>query len=61
MASDPDRLLTPQEVAQLLHVSPSWVAERARRGLVPHCRLGRYVRFTAEDVERIIAAHRQAA
>jgi excisionase family DNA binding protein len=41
----PDRLLTDAEAAELLAVPKSWVGEAARRGELPHVKLGRYRRF----------------
>ena len=52
-ADDLQELLTVQEVALLLKVSPSWVYEHTRsRGVVrserlPHVKVGKYVRFDA--------------
>lgn len=46
----PDRLLTAEEVAELLSVPPRWVREHTRSGKLPHVRLGRYVRFDRADV-----------
>lgn len=48
-----EKLLTPEEVAARLQVPVSWVYERTRpngRERLPHRKLGRYVRFTASDV-----------
>jgi excisionase family DNA binding protein len=41
----PADLLTAEEVATILRVSPGWVYEQARRNRLPHLRLGRYVRI----------------
>lgn len=38
-------LLTAEEVAALLRVTPAWVYAATRRHRIPHIRLGRYVRF----------------
>ena len=46
-----DRLLTAEEVAELLAVPVSWVRESSRSGAMPHVRLGRYVRFELPAVE----------
>lgn len=46
------RLLDAGEVAARLGVPKSWVLESARSGAIPHVRLGRYVRFDLDDVER---------
>lgn len=47
-----DRLLTAGEVAERLGIPVSWVREGARSGAIPHVRLGRYVRFDLDDVDR---------
>jgi excisionase family DNA binding protein len=47
-----ERLLDAQEVATRLGVPETWVRESARSGAIPHVRLGRYVRFDLDDVER---------
>jgi len=46
-------LLTVEQVAELLHVPPSWVYERTRRRAedrLPRFRLGKYWRFREADV-----------
>ncbi len=48
-------LLSSAQVAKQLSVPESWISERARKGTIPTVRLGHYVRFKPEDVERIIA------
>jgi excisionase family DNA binding protein len=45
-----DRLLTASEVAELLAVPGRWVREHTRSGLIPHIRLGRYVRYRPDAV-----------
>ena len=40
-----DVLLTAEEVAALLRVTPAWVYAQTRRRRIPHVRLGRYVRY----------------
>jgi excisionase family DNA binding protein len=47
-----DRLLDAKDIAERLRVPESWVRESARSGAIPHVRLGRYIRFDLEDVER---------
>lgn len=44
------RLLTAPEVAELLAVPERWVRDHARDGLLPHVKLGRYVRFDRDDI-----------
>jgi excisionase family DNA binding protein len=46
-------LLTVEEVAELLHVPPSWVYDHTRRraiNRIPGFRLGKYWRFRQADV-----------
>lgn len=44
------RLLTADEVAEMLRVDKSWVYAATRSGRIPHIRLGRYVRFNEDAV-----------
>ena len=51
------RLLTVEEVAELLQVPRSWVYERTRRrGLerLPHLKLGKYLRFEEGAVREFL-------
>lgn len=48
------RLLTAEEVAQLLGVTPAWVYERSRAGRIPTVTLGRYRRYRREAIDRWI-------
>jgi excisionase family DNA binding protein len=50
-----DRLLTAQEVADLLAVPTSWVREATRDGRLPHLKLGRYRRYQPEQIEAWLA------
>jgi conjugative relaxase-like TrwC/TraI family protein/excisionase family DNA binding protein len=43
--AETDGLLTAEEVASLLQVTPAWVYAETRRRRIPHIRLGRYVRY----------------
>jgi excisionase family DNA binding protein len=45
-----ERLLSADEVAELLSVPVTWVRERTRAGHLPHVRLGRYVRYERNEV-----------
>ena len=52
------RLLTADEVAELLAVPVSWVREATREGRLPHLRLGRYRRYDREAIEAWLAEQR---
>src|SRR5713226_4536914 len=49
------RLLPARELAELFGVPESWVKEQARLGNLPSFKLGHYVRFRIEEVERFLA------
>jgi predicted DNA-binding transcriptional regulator AlpA len=51
-------ILTPAQVAERLHVKPTWVYEQTRKRMdvrsgdpFPHIKMGRYLRFDWKDVE----------
>ena len=48
--------LTVHEAAYRLGVTPGWIYERTRRKLIPHRKLGKFVRFTEEDIQAISGA-----
>ena len=48
--------LSPEEVAGVLGVSPWWVREQARRGRIPHLRMGKgRIRLLPEHVDALVA------
>ena len=51
------RLFTVEEAAETLKLPKSWLYERTRKNAIPFRRIGKYVRFTAEDIIEIIGAH----
>jgi len=53
-AGSKERLLSAQEVAERLGIKPRTVALWAREGRLPAYRLGRYLRFKWELVERAL-------
>ncbi len=46
-----ERLLTAQEVADLLAVPLSWVRDATRAERLPHLKLGRYRRYQRDVIE----------
>jgi excisionase family DNA binding protein len=48
--------LTVEEAAQRLGVTVGWIYERTRRKTIPHRKLGKFVRFTEEDLRAIVEA-----
>lgn len=53
------RLYRPEEIAEALGCSAWWVKDRARRGLIPHTRVGRAYRFTAAHLAEIVRLHEE--
>lgn len=53
-------LLDKDAVARRLDVAPAYVLRLARRKVLPAVRVGKYVRFTRDDVEAYLAANRTA-
>ena len=49
--TDDDRLLTAEDVAELMRVTRAWVYAETRRNAIPHLRLGRYVRYRRSAIE----------
>jgi excisionase family DNA binding protein len=48
------RLFTIQEAADVLRIPISWLYERTRKNEIPCRRLGKYVRFTENDLQEIV-------
>jgi excisionase family DNA binding protein len=51
--NDDKMFLTVGEAAQRLGVTVGWIYERTRKKLIPHRKLGKFVRFTEEDLHAI--------
>lgn len=49
-------LMSAPDLAKLFRVPESWVREQARLGNLPSIKLGHYVRFRIEEVERFLTA-----
>jgi len=45
-----NKLLTPQEVADLLSVRKSTIYQWTHQGYIPHVKLGKFVRFKEDKV-----------
>jgi excisionase family DNA binding protein len=52
------RLLTPDELAEMLAIPRSQIYRLAREGDLPAVRLGRYVRFDEEEVREWLTVQR---
>ncbi len=51
---NPNRLLTVDELADVLRIPARTLQERTARGVFPHRRWGKHIRFSPEDVAEII-------
>jgi hypothetical protein len=54
MGIDPILYSVPEAAAKL-RVAPKWLYERTRKNAVPYRRLGKYIRFSEDDLEAIVA------
>ena len=54
------RLFTITEAAEVLRIPISWLYERTRRNAIPYRRIGKYVRFTQDDLKQIISSGEQS-
>lgn len=54
------QLFTIKEAAEALRIPISWLYERTRRNAIPYRRIGKYVRFTQDDLKEIISSSGQA-
>jgi len=51
-----NRLLTPDEIADLLGVQKSTIYQWTHQGFIPHVKLGRLVRFREAEIAMWLAA-----
>jgi excisionase family DNA binding protein len=51
-ASQERSLLTPEEVAKHFQVNRQWVYERTSKNEIPHIKVGKYLRFQREEIDR---------
>jgi len=57
--AEPRTLLTANELAKHLKLPESWVRQAERLGRIPGVRLGKYVRFRLDEVEKELAEREQ--
>ncbi len=50
-----DKLLTADDVADLMRVTRGWIYAQTRQDAIPHLRLGRYVRYRRSAIEQWMA------
>ena len=51
-----DQVITADEVAALLRMTPAWVYSETRRNRIPHMRLGRYFRYRRSAIDAWMSA-----
>ena len=56
-----DQVITADEVAALLRMTPAWVYAETRRNRIPHMRLGRYFRYRRSAIEAWMSDLEEAA
>lgn len=58
MPTDPDALLTKDEVAQMFGVTRRWVERAYQRGYFPYVRMGKLVRIRRSDAQAYLEKQR---
>ncbi len=53
-----EELISPKELSRFLKVSKPWPYIMAKRGLIPHYKMGKVIRFRLSDVEAFLAKFR---
>jgi excisionase family DNA binding protein len=53
--TDNGRLLTAEDVADMLSVPVSWVRRESKAGRLPHVKLGRYYRYSEPSIRAFVA------
>ncbi|MFC9669946.1 helix-turn-helix domain-containing protein [Streptomyces sp. NPDC056949] len=53
---EPAQLFTAEQAASMLQVPPSWLRKKAAAGAISHTRIGRHLRFSTDDLHRLIDA-----
>jgi excisionase family DNA binding protein len=53
-----ERLLTSEEAARLLNMSPGWLYGKSKKGEIPRLKLGRSVRYDPSDLRKWIEAQK---
>jgi len=51
------KFLTVGELAEVLDVPKSWIYERTRHNEIPHFKMGKYVRFDIDEVQKWLEAN----
>lgn len=54
-------LMTKEEAAKKLGVTPAWLSEKANAGIVPSRKIGRYRRYTDDDLQEYLERVKQGA
>jgi excisionase family DNA binding protein len=54
------QLYTPAEAGEMLKVPESWLRKKAAARAIPCTFVGKHLRFSAEDIEKIIKAGTRA-
>jgi excisionase family DNA binding protein len=53
-----EELLSPKELSKLLKVSRPWPYVMVKRGLLPHYKIGKVIRFRRSDIEAFLERFR---
>ena len=51
--AEPEKLFSIEQAAEILAVPKRWLYERTAAGTIPFRKLGKYIRFTGEQLRQI--------
>jgi excisionase family DNA binding protein len=53
-SAEVEQLYTPKEAAKIIKLSHFWLVKHAKTGLIPHHKIGRFYRFSRQDLDDIV-------
>ena len=53
-----ERLMGPREVAEMYGLPVSWIYTKAEQGILPHFKLGKYLKFRESEVSNWLEEQR---
>lgn len=56
---DDDKLIGPRELADQTGLPVSWIYSKAEAGVLPHYKIGKYIRFRPSEVRTWLEAQRR--
>ena len=55
-----DEWMSPEQLGTWLNLKREWIYDAASRGVIPHVRIGRQIRFNRREIRAWLEEQRQA-